>query len=102
MVVGAVAAMALATGCTNSKTPSSSRSTPPAVPFAAPGTAGPEHGASVTNTANPIPTGPAAQTQAEDQDLAQAQADITDLENALAQVDSGLNSDPSTEGDVNP
>ena len=73
-LIPALAALWLLPGCSKSSSPASSATTP----AAAPGTA------------------------AEQQDLAQAQQDIADLEKSLAQVDSGLNANQQTEGDVSP
>ena len=73
-LVPAIAATWLLAGCGKSPSPSSAATTPATAPG----------------------------TDAEQQDLAKAQQDIADLEKSLAQVDSGLNANQQTEGDVSP
>jgi hypothetical protein len=101
LVAPALLAVLLVGGCSK---------TGPASSSGAPGSSAP---AGTTPTASsPQPTSPGATTPgatgsaggttAENQDLAQAQQDITDLENELNQVDAGLNVNPATEGDVSP
>ena len=77
----------------------SSSSTAPTSPSTAPATAPPSTAGSAPA---PAMTSAPAGTAAEQQDLVQAQKDIADLEKALSQVDSGLNANQQTEGDVNP
>ena len=89
-LVPVIAAAWLVAGCGKSPGPS----TAPTLPATAPLTAG----SGSTPAVTPGPSGSAA----EQQDLQQAQADIGDLEKALSQVDSGLNANQQTEGDVNP
>lgn len=86
----------LLAGCSKSPSPAIVPITPATAPSATtiPSTAGSGH----TPAATSAPSG----STAEQQDLAQAQADIADLEKALSQVDSGLNANEQTEGDVNP
>jgi hypothetical protein len=50
----------------------------------------------------PATTPAPSSSTAEQQDLAQAQQDIADLEKSLVQVDAGLNANQQTEGDVSP
>jgi hypothetical protein len=95
-LVPVVAGTWLLAGCSKSPSPATAPTTPATVPSPAaiPSTAGSGH----TPAATSAPSG----STAEQQDLAQAQADIADLEKALSQVDSGLNANEQTEGDVNP
>ena len=90
-LVPVVAAALLLAGCSKSPSPTTA-TTAPATASAAtiPSTAG--------SGPAPAPSG----SNAEQQDLVQAQQDIADLEKALSQVDSGLNANQQTEGDVNP
>jgi hypothetical protein len=80
-LIPAMAALWLLAGCGKSPGPTSSGTTP----ATAPGT-------------TPAPSS----SIAEQQDLSQAQQDIADLEQSLAQVDAGLNANQQTEGDVTP
>ena len=89
-LVPVVVAIWLLAGCGKSPGPT----TAPTTPATAPSTAG----SGSTPAATPGPSGSAP----EQQDLQQAQQDIGDLEKALSQVDSGLNANQQTEGDVNP
>ncbi|HWD72766.1 MAG TPA: hypothetical protein VG779_09590 [Actinomycetota bacterium] len=93
-LVPALAATWLLAGCGKSPSPSTAATTPATAPGAtAPSAAG----------SGSIPaTSALSGSTAEQQDLAQAQKDIADLEKALGQVDSGLNANQQTEGDVNP
>jgi len=94
-LVPAMAATWLLAGCGKSPSPSTAATTPATAPgTTAPSTAGSGSTAATTSA----PSG----STAEQQDLAQAQKDIADLERALSQVDSGLNTNQQTEGDVNP
>jgi hypothetical protein len=80
-LIPAIVAVWLLAGCGKSPSPTSSGTTP----ATAPGT-------------TPAPSSSIAQQQ----DLAQAQQDIVDLEQSLVQVDAGLNANQQTEGDVTP
>ena len=94
-LIPAMAAMWLLAGCGKSPGPSTAATTP----ATAPATAVP----SMTGSGpTPATTSVSSGSNAEQQDLAQAQKDIADLEKALSQVDSGLNANQQTEGDVNP
>ena len=94
-LIPVLAATGLLAGCGKSPSPSTAATTPATAPAtAAPSTAG----SRPTPATTPAPSG----SNAEQQDLAQAQKDIADLEKALSQVDSGLNANQQTEGDVNP
>jgi len=94
-LVPALAATLLLVGCGKSPSPSTAATTPATAPATtAPSTAG-------SGSTPAITVAPSGST-AEQQDLAQAQKDIADLEKALSQVDSGLNANQQTEGDVNP
>lgn len=88
-----VGAGLVAVACSKPASPGSAATTP-ATPAATGGAPSVPPG----QTATPVPIDPAA----EQQDLQQAQQDIADLEKALSQADSGLNANPTTEGDVNP
>ncbi|HEX9314216.1 MAG TPA: hypothetical protein VGA71_02245 [Actinomycetota bacterium] len=92
VVVGAAWLLA---GCSKSSSPTTATTAPATTPATTiPSTAG----SRPTPAATPAPSG----SDAEQQDLQQAQRDIADLEKALSQVDSGLNANQQTEGDVNP
>ena len=92
-LVPVIAAAWLVAGCGKSPAPTTASTTPAAAPSSTAGS-----GSGSTPAATLGPSGSAA----EQQDLQQAQADIGDLEKALSQVDSGLNANQQTEGDVNP
>ena len=95
LVPAVLAATWLLAGCGKG----SGSSTAPTSPSTAPATAAPSTAGSAPA---PPPTSAPSDSAAEQQDLVQAQNDIADLEKALSQVDSGLNANQHTEGDVNP
>jgi hypothetical protein len=95
LVPAVLAATWLLAGCGKG----SGASPAPTSSSTAPATAAPSTAGSVSA---PATTSAPAGTAAEQQDLVQAENDIADLEKALSQVDSGLNANQQTEGDVNP
>lgn len=89
-LVPVMAATLLVAGCGKGSNPSMAATTPATTPSTA--------GSGSAPATTSAPSG----STAEQEDLAQAQKDIADLEKALSQVDSGLNANQQTEGDVNP